>query len=61
MFEHYDDILDVEEACEALKIGKNRIYHLLKQGELKGYREGRHWKITQEQIKDYVMRKSRGE
>lgn len=29
MFENFDDILTVEEACEALKIGYNAMYELL--------------------------------
>ena len=34
MFENYDDILTVEEACEALKVGYNAMYALLNTGEL---------------------------
>ena len=41
MFENYDDVLTVEEACEALKIGYNAMYELLNTGKLKGYRNGR--------------------
>lgn len=40
MFENYDDILTVEEACEALRIGYNSMYELLNTGKLKGYRNG---------------------
>ena len=32
MFEAYDDILTVEEACEALKMGYNAMYALLYTG-----------------------------
>ena len=39
------EILTVEEACEALKIGRNAIYRLLISGKLKGYRNGCHWRI----------------
>ena len=45
MFENFDDILTVEEACEALKIGYNAMYELLNTGKLKGYRNGRVWRI----------------
>ena len=45
MFESYDDILTVEEACEALKVGYNAMYALLNTGELRGYRNGRVWRI----------------
>lgn len=45
MFENFDDILTVEEACEALKIGYNAMYELLNTGKLKGYRNGRVWRF----------------
>ena len=35
MFESYDDILTVEEACEALKIGYNAIYGLIMYNNLR--------------------------
>ncbi len=48
MFESYDDILTVEEACEALKIGYNAMYELLNTGKLRGYRNGRVWRIPED-------------
>ena len=50
MFESYDDILTVEEACEALKIGYNAMYALLNTGELRGYRNGRVWRIPKKAL-----------
>lgn len=41
MLESYDDLLTTEEACEALKVGKNALYDLLHSQKLKGYRNGR--------------------
>lgn len=54
MFENYDDVLTVEEACEALKIGYNAMYELLKAGELKGYRNGRVWRIPRAALVEYI-------
>lgn len=54
MFESYDDVLTVEEACEALKIGYNAMYELLKAGELKGYRNGRVWRIPKAALVEYI-------
>lgn len=34
MFEEYSDILTVEEACEALRVGYNAMYELLNSGKL---------------------------
>lgn len=38
MLEEYPDILTVEEACEALRMGYNAMYDLLNSGKLKGFR-----------------------
>ena len=48
MLEAYDDLLTAEEACEALKVGKNALYALLASGQLKGYRNGRVWRIPKD-------------
>ncbi len=55
MFEEYSDVLTVEEACEALRIGYNAIYDLLGSGKLKGYRNGRVWRIPKESVKQYIL------
>lgn len=59
MFERYEDILTAEETCEALRIGKNRLYQLLHSGELNGYREGRHWKVSKEELISYIRKNAR--
>lgn len=58
LFEQYDEVLNTEEACEALKCGKNSLYQLLQTGQLKGYRNGRVWRVPKESIVAYVMGKS---
>lgn len=58
MFSEYDDLLTVEEACEALKIGHNTIYSLLNSGELKGFRCGRVWKIPKIALQQYICGKA---
>lgn len=59
MFEEYSDVLTVEEACEALRIGYNAIYDLLGSGKLKGYRNGRVWRILKESVKQYILENAR--
>ena len=58
MFNEYDDILNIPEVCEALHIGKNRVYELLNTGQLKGFRIGRIWKIPRESVSEYVYKQS---
>ena len=55
MLEAYDDVLSVDEACEALKVGHNAIYELLNSGKLKAYKNGRVWRIPKESIKQYIL------
>lgn len=54
MLEMYDDLLTTEEACEAMKVGKNALYALLSSGQLKGYRNGRVWRIPKQAVVEYI-------
>ena len=59
MFEQYPDILTVEEACEALRMGYNAVYDLLNEGKLKAYKNGRVWRIIKQALIQYVSESSR--
>lgn len=54
MLEMYDDLLTVDEACEALKVGKNALYTLLANKDLKAYKNGRVWRIPRLAIEEYI-------
>lgn len=54
MLEMYDDLLTADEACEALKIGKNALYALLADNKLKAYRNGRVWRIPRLSIEEFI-------
>lgn len=58
MFEQYDDILTVEEISEILKIGMTQAYRIVRSGDLKGYKEGKDWKIPKQALKEYVISRS---
>lgn len=55
MFEEYDDLLTVDEACEILKIGHNTIYTLLNSNKLKGFRCGRIWKMPKISVEQFIL------
>lgn len=55
MFEDYPDILTVEEACEALRVGYNAMYDLLNTGKLKAYKNGRTWRIPRNALTQYIL------
>lgn len=59
MFEEYGDVLTAEEACEALRIGFNALYDLLNSGKLKGYRNGRVWRIPRLAIQEYILEQAK--
>ena len=58
MFEECDDILSVEDAAAIMKMGKNSIYTLLLNKELKGFKNGRVWRIPKRSIIEYVSEAS---
>lgn len=58
MFEQYQDLMTLEELCEALSIGKNQAYQIVSSGELSCMRTGRAWKIPKVALIDYVLKKS---
>lgn len=48
------DILTVEEICELLRICYNAAYKLLNDVNLKGYRNGRAWRIPKNAVIEYI-------
>lgn len=58
MFESYDDILTIEEVAELLRIGMTQAYRTVRSGSLKGYKEGKDWKIQKQALINYVMEQS---
>ena len=58
MFESFDDILTVSDVSEILKIGMTQTYRILHSGDLKGYKEGKDWKIPKDSLILYVKKRS---
>ena len=58
MFEDYADVLTTEETCEALRIGYHALYELLNTGRLKGFRNGRIWRIPKPALQEYILSSS---
>lgn len=55
MFEEYDDLMSIPDVMEALHIGKNRVYEMLNNGEIKAFRMGKPWKVPKESVIQYVL------
>ena len=52
------DIMTVAEVAAFLGVGKNRIYELLNEGTIKGFRIGRTWKISKLALEKYIREAS---
>lgn len=56
--DNYSEILTMDEACEALAVGKSTIYQMLGNGEIEGaFRIGKVWKIPRKAITDYIYKR----
>ena len=54
MLNQYSDIMSVLDVAEVLFIGKNRVYELLENNAIKGFKIGRVWKIPKEALQEYI-------
>ena len=60
MFSEYNDILCVSDVCDILMIGRNRVYELLGDGTLKGFRVGKsNWRIPKKSLETYIIQRCR--
>ena len=59
VLENFEDILTPSEAAEALRGGMNRIYQILENGELKGFRNGRVWRVPKQAVIEYILTQAR--
>lgn len=56
MFENYDDIMEIDEIAEALHIGRNSVYELLRDGKIRSMKNGRNWMVPKFCVEEYVRR-----
>lgn len=55
MFKEYADFMTAREAMDALGIGKNLMYRLLNNGEIKAVRVGgKVWRISRKSLSEYA-------
>ena len=59
MFEQDPDILSVEDACEALRVGYNAMYELLNSGKVKAFKNGRCWRIPKVALVEFILSNSK--
>lgn len=54
MLNNYNDILNVNEVCEILHLGKNKVYELLNKRVIKARRVGRKFLIPKVSLVDFI-------
>lgn len=54
MFENYNDVLNVKEACSALKVGRNSMYKLLQSGKIKSVKIGKKYLIPKKSLISFI-------
>lgn len=53
-----NELINIDELCEILAIGKNTAYKLLNNKEISAFRIGRCWKIPRQSVSEYITRNS---
>ena len=59
MLEYYPDVMDPTTVREIIGVGKNKIYELLESGTINGFRVGKSWKISKEEVIRFIRDSSR--
>lgn len=49
-----DEVYTPKEAAAILKVSERKINELLRKGELKGSKVGRQWRITEQQLDEFL-------
>ncbi len=57
MFDSYPDVVSIEEIQQMLRIGKNAVYQLLKDGTIKSIKVGKRYVVPKKYIIDFLIEK----
>ena len=58
MQSEYTELLTIGELCELLMIGRTTAYQLLRSGEVKAFKIGTVWKISNASVECYIRERS---
>ena len=57
VFDSYPDVVSVEEIQQMLRIGKNAVYALLKDGEIKSIKVGKRYIVPKKYVAEFLLKK----
>lgn len=52
--DHFPSLLTPLEVMDILGVGKNTVYRLLNSGELRGFRVGRSWRVSEDSLRCFI-------
>lgn len=52
-------LLEIHEIQKLLGIGRNKVYSLIRSGEIEAFKIGREWKVTEDAVDNYIKRQSK--
>lgn len=52
--DHFPALLTPLEVMDILGVGKNTVYRLLNSGELRGFRVGRSWRVSEDFLRCFI-------
>ena len=55
------DILTVNEVAEYLKIPKQTVYRMVRSGDLRAFKAGKHWRVQRVELGTWIARQSGSE
>ncbi len=55
MFENYKDVVDINDLCIMLGVGKNKAYALINNGDIKSFKIGKVNKIPKAWVVEYII------
>lgn len=56
MFDEYPDILTVQDIMQALCIGRNKAYYMLKHNQIKNIKIGKNYKVPKPYLIEFVYK-----
>ena len=57
VFDSYPDVVSVEEIQQMLRIGKNAVYTLLKDGVIKSIKVGKRYIVPKKYVVEFLIKK----
>ena len=58
MLDDFGEILTLSEVSNILRIGLTNTYKLVRTGELKAFKTGKSWRITKQELINYIRERS---